>query len=1029
MSKQTRRLVSAVVLVMLLFSLIPVGITLAVDNLKLNVQHTDDLVTVKGTTTADTDVTLIVERTLDKVIKVADQTISDDQGSYEFSFALDGGDYEVTVTCNGLYKQQSIKIRDAYTKTVTVRVEGQDKTILPNTEVSILAGETTLLQAIFNALDSGKIKYELHEGLLDSIKGEEGWQWLVNNQGGMYLPTSILYGDEEILLIDDAIWDPVITRLRVEEDKIVEKDTFTAVLEQFYNNKFMPLPGKGVVFDREEKVTNIQGEVTFTAEHKGTYPIKAKLEDPFIRPVPLELKVQGTGGGGPGPDDEVTVSVKIKGYKHDVLSETVTTKVFSLDPYLHPGTGSSAEPSDGWDKDKFAGPTVAHATIEALKKDGFTRGEGRGHYDFQDYGWSCYFAMIDGDREKQYKSTSGWLYKVNGRMPGIGCQGYKIKNGDEIYWYFNINATSEVGGGKEKAGETTISGIDSAFQEAYDKLCNQEISEKEALEIVGEVVGKLQKKAKEIIKKEEVEQILKETKAVFKIINKAIEKIENYTSYEKMREKYRQVWGIGKIVADKFPEAERSKLIKQGALENLKQTAELLQKMPDSTSIVSLVEEALAGAVQMAETLTTQERREINEQTQNLVAKALEQIGTKVIPLNSIEKAEDTAIITVKREDLNYKLEDIIRESINLKEKIAAHNRQLFRELPLRLTIDATEGEAGIIQTKMTSDTLEQIFMRGIKEVQFRTQLGTVNLTEKALTSAKDKEQEIVLTMSKVNREELPSYRRAKIPQNSSIFALQITRGDTLITELQEPVKAVIPYNGKVNKGERITVYRLKNNGETEALGGIYDQESRTVSFLTESTGQFYVQEENKTFKDLQDCAWAQDVIESMAGKGLIAGRSEDEFAPGENITRAEFAALITRMLRITDGGEKVPLFTDVAEDKWYQNSVQQAYAHDLMKGKGENIFDPEGKITRQEIAAVIANVLQQQGFLPGNNTSLDNFTDKEQIGSWAQASVSLAAHHKIVAGKSDGSFAPREEATRAEAAVMLYRLYKLIMQ
>ncbi len=961
-----------------------------------------------------------------------DQGQTDNQGNITYGFKLDEGkDYICKVRVLDEDKEISFSTKSIEKGFISVRAEGAQKTLLPRTEVEIIEGKTTLLEVIKTALDNAGVKYKLHKNLLVSIAGEEGWQWMVNNQGGMIIPDTLVHSNDEIVLIDDEIWDPVITRLILPQKEVKVKSEFTAKLEQFDGTKFVPLAGKAVTFEKETKTTDREGQVTFIPTNTGEFTITSEPGENYIRPVPVLVKVSKTGGGSnPDEDEEITVSVKIKGYKHDVLSEIVTVKVFSLDPYLRPGTGSSAKPSQGWDVDRFKqGPTAAHATIESLKKAGFTKGKGKGHYDFQDYGWSCYFAMIDGDREKQYKATSGWLYKVNGKLPAVGCQAYRIKNGDEIYWYFNINATDEVGGGGGKDSNTT-SGVDTKLQGAYDKLCNNDISEQEAVKIVSETVANLQQKVNTIKTKKDAEQILKESKIVFKIIGKALERVDEHGTYEKMQEQYRQVWKIDKLVADKLPEAEKGDLIKKGTLDNLKQTAELLVKMPDSTYVVSLVEEALVGAGQMAEVLPTQGRREIEESTQNLARKALEQIGTKTIPLNSMEKEENKAIVTVKEEDLTYKITDIIRERINLKQKITENKQQLIKELPLRLIIDATEGEANIVETKMTANTLGQIFLQGIKEVRLKTQIGAVNLTKRLLgKNATDQDKDVVVTMTKVAREELPFYSRTQVPQNNIVFDLGIKIGDRTITELQEPVKTVIPYNGRVNKGERISVYRLKNNGEKEALGGIYDAESKTVTFLTESTGKFYVQEENKTFKDLKDCAWAQDVIETMAGKGLIVGKSEEQFSPQDNITRAEFAALITRMLRSTDQEEKALHFIDVAEQKWYKNSVEKAYGHELMKGKGENIFDPEGKITRQEIAAVISNVLQQQGYLQGDSASLDNFTDKGQIADWAKANVALAAQNGIIAGNRDGSFAPQQKATRAEAAVMLYRLYKLVLQ
>ncbi|RXI58810.1 cell surface protein, partial [Clostridium tetani] len=129
-----------------------------------------------------------------------------------------------------------------------------------------------------------------------------------------------------------------------------------------------------------------------------------------------------------------TVHIRIEGYDKTLVSRTkITTGIFDLNPYSGPATGSSATPSKGWGIDKFKEPTNAHAVVKALEQNGFKKGSG---YDLQDYGWSLYIAMVGGDREFDYRSTSGWMYRVNNVLPNVGCQGRPINNGDEILWYF-----------------------------------------------------------------------------------------------------------------------------------------------------------------------------------------------------------------------------------------------------------------------------------------------------------------------------------------------------------------------------------------------------------------------------------------------------------------------------------------------------------------------------------------------------------------------------------------------------------------
>ena len=129
-----------------------------------------------------------------------------------------------------------------------------------------------------------------------------------------------------------------------------------------------------------------------------------------------------------------TINIRVEGYDRTFVPRTqITIEAFDLNPYLGPATGSSATASKGWGLDKFKGPTNAHALVKVLEKYGFQKGSG---YDFQDYGWGLYMAMIGGNREFDYRSTSGWMYRVNNVLPNVGCQGTALNNEDEILWYF-----------------------------------------------------------------------------------------------------------------------------------------------------------------------------------------------------------------------------------------------------------------------------------------------------------------------------------------------------------------------------------------------------------------------------------------------------------------------------------------------------------------------------------------------------------------------------------------------------------------
>lgn len=164
---------------------------------------------------------------------------------------------------------------------------------------------------------------------------------------------------------------------------------------------------------------------------------------------------------------------------------------------------------------------------------------------------------------------------------------------------------------------------------------------------------------------------------------------------------------------------------------------------------------------------------------------------------------------------------------------------------------------------------------------------------------------------------------------------------------------------------------------------------------------------------------WAKDDILTMYQKGIVAGVTATTFEPDREITRAEFAALMVRALKITVPGELN--FTDVGQDEWYAESVRIAAYAGLVKGY-DGKFRPEDTITREEMAVVIAKGYDLLGHT-SEKGAIEQFTDCDKISDWAWDSVDIAATAGIISGMDDGRFAPSENATRAQAASLLKRL------
>lgn len=179
-------------------------------------------------------------------------------------------------------------------------------------------------------------------------------------------------------------------------------------------------------------------------------------------------------------------------------------------------------------------------------------------------------------------------------------------------------------------------------------------------------------------------------------------------------------------------------------------------------------------------------------------------------------------------------------------------------------------------------------------------------------------------------------------------------------------------------------------------------------------------------FTDI-DGHWAQKEITAMAEAGIVRGMTREQFEPGLQVTRAQFAAMLLRLLGIEENPAGAAIFRDVGPGAWYRGAVGAAVREGLINGYNENAFGPEDIITREQMAVILARVLEKRANVePGGialSGGLDVFKDRADISPWAREGVAKMVRYGLMAGRQKDKFIPRGGASRAEAAVLLYRL------
>lgn len=172
-------------------------------------------------------------------------------------------------------------------------------------------------------------------------------------------------------------------------------------------------------------------------------------------------------------------------------------------------------------------------------------------------------------------------------------------------------------------------------------------------------------------------------------------------------------------------------------------------------------------------------------------------------------------------------------------------------------------------------------------------------------------------------------------------------------------------------------------------------------------------------YTDLDGAEWAKNAIISLTNKGVLNGREGLKFCPGESVTREEFAKMLTLAFEISDTSDSMA-FTDVSDKEWYYGYVSGAYAAGIIKGFDDGTFGVGLNITRQDMSVMIYNALKYRNIELSPGAELE-FSDADEISDYAKDAVSALFALGVINGKGGGVFDPFGNATRAEAAKIIY--------
>lgn len=247
--------------------------------------------------------------------------------------------------------------------------------------------------------------------------------------------------------------------------------------------------------------------------------------------------------------------------------------------------------------------------------------------------------------------------------------------------------------------------------------------------------------------------------------------------------------------------------------------------------------------------------------------------------------------------------------------------------------------------------------------------------------------------------------------------------GTTTVNEIPITIPPASSSSGSGGGGGGGTPVNNKNNStssssSSSSTGGL-------PAFPTEPTFENIIPADNSVFKDVPQSHWAYTAIKDLKEKDVVAGDENGNFNPQANVSRQEFVKMLISALNIDLDSNAEMSFDDVSDSDWSYKYIRKAVELNIVYGVSDTMFDKTSNITRQDMAVMCTRALS----VIGNDISSDaelNFTDKDNIASYAAPSVAAMQAKGIISGYEDGSFLPQNNAARCEAAKIISELIKL---
>lgn len=338
----------------------------------------------------------------------------------------------------------------------------------------------------------------------------------------------------------------------------------------------------------------------------------------------------------------------------------------------------------------------------------------------------------------------------------------------------------------------------------------------------------------------------------------------------------------------------------------------------------------------------------------------------------------------------------------------------------VRVKVQADEIHT--VNLTMSASALAQLAEHKQAAFVMETSIGSIALDAQALATAAHWAGMRRLTMVLSKQDQSSAARNAE----QSLWTWDLLCDGKELTDLNGGTAEIqLPFVLSAQQDASCVAAYVQDAGDWSQLKSMYDAQNQSIRLWSERPGALMVRYDETlgwkcSFTDVDMNAWYYPAVRYVGYHGIMSGHTVERFEPEGELSRAQLAQILYNM-EGRPQAEK-PNYVDVDATAWYADAIGWAVQAGILSGYGDGLMGPDDPITREQLSAMLYRYADGKGYDVTAQADLSGFADGARISDYARIPMSWAYAWGIVNGTSETTLTPNGSAERAQAAAMLMR-------